>query len=84
MTDEISIADAMKILGVTKATVYAHVRRGNLHTIKKKMGVGLGGQRVYLDRAEVISLRDGVETPRAAPSEGTKHKGVPKRARKDK
>lgn len=63
MPNEISIADAMKILGVSKPTIYRLIHAGELHPIKKKVGVGVGGRRVWLDRKEVDALR----TAHAAP-----------------
>ncbi len=57
MEDEISIRDAQELLGVTKATIYNLIRRGELHPRKKKVGSGLGGRRVWLSRAEVVTLK---------------------------
>lgn len=63
MTNEISIADAMKILQVSKPTIYRLIHAGELHPIKKKVGVGVGGRRVWLDRKEVDALRTANATP---------------------
>lgn len=68
MGEQISIADAMKILQVSKPTIYRLIHAGELHPIKKKVGVGVGGRRVWLDRREVDTLRTANESP--APSTG--------------
>lgn len=62
--DEISIADAMEILHVSKPTIYAHIAKGNLHPIKKMIGIGVGGRRVWFDRAEVEALRTATAPPK--------------------
>ena len=73
MKDEISIAEAMQILGVSKPTIYNHIKRGNLHPVRKALGIGIGGRRVFLSRKEVEQLRDA-ETPSAAPTKNAKRK----------
>lgn len=67
MKDEISIAEAMQILGVSKPTIYNHIKRGNLHPVRKALGIGIGGRRVFVSRKEVEQLRDA-ETPTAGPA----------------
>ena len=62
--DEISIGEAMELLNVSKPTIYAHIRKWNLHPIKKALGVGVGGRRVFLSRREVESLRTASAAPR--------------------
>lgn len=63
MKEEISIAEACDVLGVSKPTIYAHIKKGNLHPIKKALGVGIGGRRVFLDRKEVERLRTASTAP---------------------
>ena len=61
--NEISIVEAMNILGITgRQTIYNLIARGELHATKKKIGKGRGGQRVFLNRAEVEKLREANET----------------------
>jgi excisionase family DNA binding protein len=48
----VNFKEAASILKVTRATIYAMVRRGELHPITI-------ADRSYLDRAEVEKRRDG-------------------------
>ena len=75
---EISIKEACEILNVTKPTVYAHIRKGNLHPIKKAVGVGVGGRRVFLSRAEVETLRTAAHAAPGANGATEKNKRAPK------
>lgn len=63
-SDELSMKEAMEILNVSKPTIYALIKRGELHPYKKKIG-----RRVYFSRTEVQAIADApaerVETPKA-------------------
>lgn len=78
--EQISIGEAMEILDLRgRQTIYNLIARGELHATKKKIGKGRGGQRVFLNRAEVEKLREANETgaaengaPRSAPTNKTR------------
>ena len=87
--EQISIGEAMEILDLRgRQTIYNLIARGELHATKKKIGKGRGGQRVFLNRAEVEKLRAANETgaefstaPRSAPTNKTRAARKTSRAR---
>jgi excisionase family DNA binding protein len=62
-SEQVSIREACEILGVSKPTIYRLINADELHPIKKKIGAGIGGRRVFFDRTEVESLRNATQTP---------------------
>jgi excisionase family DNA binding protein len=84
MTNEISIADAMEILQVSKPTIYRLIHAGELHPIKKKVGIGIGGRRVWLDRKEVEALRTAEAKPLPKLDVGLGNAGLTERPPKTK
>ncbi len=60
---QVTVKEAQDLLGVSKGTIYNLIRRGELHVRKMKVGSGLGGQRVWLDRAEVLALKGAEIVP---------------------
>ena len=53
---KVSVNQAREILGCSKPTIYAHIKKGNLHPIKKALGTGIGGERVYFDIKEIRAI----------------------------
>lgn len=69
-SDLLTIDQTMEALSVkTRRTIYNLVSRGQLHAIKRPIGQGLGGRRLYFAAAEVAALKARQEQPGApAPS----------------
>lgn len=80
---QISIGEAMEILDIRgRQTLYNLIARENLTVTRTKIGRGRGGQRVFLNRAEIEKLRDAdaamrVTSSSAAPSSAPKAKRAP-------
>lgn len=61
---QISIGEAMEILDIRgRQTLYNLIARENLTVTRSKIGRGRGGQRVFLQRAEIEKLRDADAAP---------------------
>lgn len=58
-SEQISIAEAMELLNIRgRQTLYNLIDREGLTVTRSKIGRGRGGQRVFLNRAEIENLRD--------------------------
>lgn len=69
---QISMGEAMEILNIRgRQTLYNLIAREGLTVTRTKIGHGRGGQRVFLNRAEIENLRDADAAARAtaAPQE---------------
>jgi len=66
---QISIGEAMEILNIRgRQTLYNLIDREGLTVTRSKIGRGRGGQRVFLQRAEIEKLRDADAAARASAS----------------
>lgn len=74
-SEQISIGEAMQILDIRgRQTLYNLIAREGLTVTRSKIGRGRGGQRVFLQRAEIEALRDAD----AAAAQAAKPKRAPK------
>jgi predicted DNA-binding transcriptional regulator AlpA len=73
MGEQVSIKEAMAILGIkSKPTLYSLIARGLLHSHKRLVGRGRGGERVWFERAEVEQLVEAEEQPKTKPKKSRK------------
>lgn len=71
---QISIAEAMQILDIRgRQTMYNLIAREGLTVTRSKIGRGRGGQRVFLQRAEIEKLR-AADAAAAAPARASRSK----------
>lgn len=57
-SDELTAEEAMQYLEISRSTFYKLVREGELTPIRKKIGRGIGGRRVFFKREDVEELKD--------------------------
>lgn len=82
---QISIGEAMEILDIKgRQTLYNLIAREGLTVTRSKIGRGRGGQRVFLQRAEIEALRDADAAARATAPGASSRAAKPKRAPKPK
>lgn len=55
--DLLTTKEAMKLLRVSRQTIFNLVKRGVLHPIHKQVGRGEGGTHVFYSREEVEALK---------------------------
>ena len=54
VNENVTVSEAVQMLGVTRQTIYNLIERGRLTPLKSQ---GIGPNRTYFDRAQVEALR---------------------------